>query len=295
MAEQAITAPGVSAATARMPRPNKALDLRYQPGFGTIAVCCLVLLYAPILVLVIFSFNGGPSVTRWGGFGLNWYVTAIQNEGFHAAALTTIKITVTATIVSTLVATAAALATTRTRHWPGQTMAFVVINLPLMVPEIITAVASLSFFALLASVAHINMGLGNLILVHTVFCIPFAYLPIRARLEDMDLTLEQAAADLYATPWQAFKRVTLPLLMPGISAGAALAFIVSFDDFTITQLVAGPGQTTLPLFIWDRTRMPLTPEINALSTILLGISILFVTVSFVIARKRRAQNRIQQQ
>jgi spermidine/putrescine transport system permease protein len=286
MADTTLARPA-DAATALGKKPRRFLDLKYQPGFGTIAVCCLVLLYAPILVLVAFSFNAGPSVTRWSSFGLNWYGSAIVDAGFHAAALTTIKITVTATIVSTLVATAAALATTRTRRWPGQTTAFVVINLPLMVPEIITAVASLSFFALLASVAHISMGLGNLILVHTVFCIPFAYMPIRARLEDMDLTLEQAAADLYATPWQTFKRVTLPLLMPGISAGAALAFIVSFDDFTITQLVAGPGQTTLPLFIWDRTRMPLTPEIDALSTILLGVSILFVTLSFVIARKRR--------
>jgi spermidine/putrescine transport system permease protein len=238
-------------------------------------------------VLTVYSFNGGQSVTRWGGFGLNWYVSAFYSEGFHHAALTTLKIAITATIISTLVATAAALATTRTRRWPGQTTAFIVINLPLMVPEIITAVASLSFFALLASAFHINLGLLNLILVHTVFCIPFAYLPISARLEDMDLTLEQAAADLYATPWQTFRRVTLPLLMPGISAGAALAFIVSFDDFTITQLVAGPGQTTLPLFIWDRTRVPLTPEINAMSTILLGVSIIFVTVSFLIARRRR--------
>jgi spermidine/putrescine transport system permease protein len=289
MAEQTLTTgmdlPAV--ALERGKRPRKALDLRYKPGFGTVAICCLVMLYAPILVLAIFSFTAGDSVTRWGGFGTRWYVTAIQNEGFHNAALTTMKITITATIVSTLVATAAALATTRTQRWPGQTAAFMVINLPLMVPEIITAVASLSFFALLASVLHINFGLGNLILVHTVFCIPFAYLPIRARLEDMDLTLEQAAADLYATPWMAFRRVTLPLLMPGISAGAALAFIVSFDDFTITQLVAGPGQTTLPLFIWDHTRLPLTPEINAMSTILLGVSIVFVTLSFVIARRRR--------
>ena len=286
MADATLT--DVPISTASKGRPRKALDLRYQPGFGTIAVCCLVLLYAPILVLTIFSFSSGPSITRWSGFGLNWYVAALHNAGFHAAALNTLKITITATIVSTLVATAAALATTRTRRWPGQTASFIVINLPLMVPEIITAVASLSFFALLASVAHINLGLGNLMLVHTVFCIPFAYMPIRARLEDMDLTLEQAAADLYATPWKAFRRVTLPLLMPGISAGGALAFIVSFDDFTITQLVAGPGQTTLPLFIWDRTRLPLTPEVNAMSTILLGISIVFVTVSFLIARRRRA-------
>jgi spermidine/putrescine transport system permease protein len=276
------------AAVAKGKKPRKALDLRYQPGFAPIAIFCVALLYAPIAVLTIFSFNAGTFVTRWGGFGFNWYVSAFQNEGFHHAAANSLEIAFTATIVSTMVATAAALATTRTRRWPGQTAAFMVINLPLMVPEIITAVASLSFFALLASVLHINLGLGNLMLVHTVFCIPFAYMPISARLQDMDLTLEQAAADLYATPWMAFRRVTLPLLMPGISAGAALAFIVSFDDFTITQLVAGPGQTTLPLFIWDHTRMPLTPEINAISTILLGISVLFVTLSFVIARRRRA-------
>ncbi len=288
MAEASLTVQASTPAAAKDQRPRKALDLRYQPGFGTIAIGCLLLLYLPILVLTVFSFNGGPYVTRWGGFGLNWYVSAIHDEGFHNAALTTMKIAITATLVSTLVATAAALATTRTARWPGQMTTFIVINLPLMVPEIITAVASLSFFALLASAAHINFGLGNLILVHTVFCIPFAYLPIRARLEDMDLTLEQAAADLYATPWQTFRRVTLPLLMPGINSGAALAFITSFDDFTITQLVAGPGQTTLPLFIWDRTRIPLTPEINCMSTILLGVSIVFVTVSFLIARRRRA-------
>ena len=288
MAETSLTVRATAPAAAKDQRPRKAFDLRYQPGFGTIAVCCLVLLYAPILIVAIFSFNGGPYVTRWGGFGLNWYASAIHDEGFHDAAITTMKIAITATVVSTLVATAAALATTRTRPWPGQMTTFIVINLPLMVPEIITAVASLSFFALLASVAHLNFGLGNLMLVHTVFCIPFAYLPIRARLEDTNLTLEQAAADLYATPWQTFRRVTLPLLMPGITSGAALAFITSFDDFTITQLVAGPGQTTLPLFIWNRTRIPLTPEINCMSTILLGISVAFVTASYLIARRRRA-------
>ena len=163
-----------------------------------------------------------------------------------------------------------------------------VLNLPLMVPEIITAVATLSFFALLSRSFNIDFGIGNLIIAHTVFCIPFAYMPIRARLEDMDLTLENAAADLYASPWQAFKRITLPLLMPGIASGTALAFIVSFDDFTITQLVAGPGQTTLPLFIWNQIRRPMTPEINAISTILLMVSILFISVSFIISKSRKS-------
>ncbi|QKD02132.1 ABC transporter permease [Mesorhizobium loti] len=262
------------------------VDIKDQPGFRTIAIICVAVLYVPILILMIFSFNTGSLVTHWEGVGLNWYGTALLNEEFHNAAENTLIISVSATIVSTICATLAAIGMTRVKPWRGLPAAFMVINLPLMVPEIITAVATLSFFALIAGAFGLNFGIGNLILAHTVFCIPFAYMPIRARLEDMDLTLEYAAADLYATPWHAFRRITLPLLVPGIMSGAALAFIVSFDDFTITQLVAGPGQTTLPLYIWNQIRRPMTPEINAISTILLLVSILFVSVSFLIARRR---------
>lgn len=264
----------------------RIMDIKDQPGFRTIAIICLLVLYVPVLILMIFSLNSGSLVTHWEGVTLGWYGTAFLNEEFHAAARNTLIISVTATIVSTICATLAAIGMTRVRPWRGLAAAFMVINLPLMVPEIITAVATLSFFALIAGMFGLNFGIGNLILAHTVFCIPFAYMPIRARLEDMDLTLEYAAADLYATPWNAFRRITLPLLVPGIMSGAALAFIVSFDDFTITQLVAGPGQTTLPLYIWNQIRRPMTPEINAISTILLMVSILFVSVSFLIARRR---------
>ena len=264
----------------------RVMDIKDQPGFRSIAVICLLVLYIPVLILMIFSLNSGSLVTHWEGVTLNWYGSALLNEEFHSAAKNTLIISVTATIVSTICATLAAIGMTRVKPWRGLAAAFMVINLPLMVPEIITAVATLSFFALIAGTLGLNFGIGNLILAHTVFCIPFAYMPIRARLEDMDLTLEYAAADLYATPWTAFKRITLPLLVPGIMSGAALAFIVSFDDFTITQLVAGPGQTTLPLYIWNQIRRPMTPEINAISTILLLVSILFVSVSFLIARRR---------
>jgi len=290
MADQAVARPiAIDDSLQRPRRPaGRALDLKRQPGFGTVAMLCLAMLYAPIVILVVFSFNTSPSVTRWQSFSLQWFYEVLANRDIHDAATNSLTISIVATVVSTIIATAAALATTRTRPWPGQTAAYMVINLPLMVPEIITAVATLSFFALLASIAQINFGIGNLILAHSVFCIPFAYMPIRARLEDMDLTLEQAAADLYATPWQAFRRVTLPLLTPGVSSGAALAFIVSIDDFTITQMVAGPGQTTLPLYIWGQLhKTGVTPEINAISTILLVVSILFVTLSFLIGRKRK--------
>jgi spermidine/putrescine transport system permease protein len=270
-----------------MAKVRRPADVKEQRGFRSAAYICLALLYAPIVILMIFSFNSGSVVTHWEGLSMHWYGSAILNEDFHSAARNTLTISLTATVISTIVATLAAVGMTRVKPWPGMPAAFMVINLPLMVPEIITAVATLSFFALLAGAFNLNFGIGNLILAHTVFCIPFAYMPIRARLEDMDLTLENAAADLYATPRRAFQRVTLPLLMPGIVSGMALAFIVSFDDFTITQLVAGPGQTTLPLYIWNQIRRPMTPEINAISTILLLVSILFVSVSFLIARRRK--------
>jgi len=270
-----------------MAEKRAPIDIKAQPGFKAAAFFCVFLLYVPIVMLMVLSLNSGEAVSYFEGFSFKWYGTALQNEDFYNATQNTLTITIVATIVSTIVATLAAIGTTRVKPWRGLGSAFMVINLPLMVPEIITAVATLSFFALLAGLLGLNFGIGNLILAHTVFCIPFAYMPIKARLEDMDLTLENAAADLYASPWQAFRRVTLPLLLPGIASGAALAFITSFDDFTITQLVAGPGQTTLPLFIWNQTRKPMTPEINAISTILLLVSIIFVMSSFIIARRRK--------
>ena len=199
------------------------LDLKYQPGFKPAAILCLVLLYAPILILVLFSFNAGDLIMKWESLGLRWYGVAWANEGFFAAAKNTLIISISATLIATASATLAAVGMTRVKPWPGLQPAFMLVNLPLMVPEIITAVASLSFFALLAGAFKFNLGIGNLILVHSVFCIPFAFMPIRARLQDMDANLEQAAADLYATRTQAFRRVTLPLLLPGIMSGAALA------------------------------------------------------------------------
>jgi spermidine/putrescine transport system permease protein len=287
MADAAIPSAPAAREAPDSPRPPRTLDLTRQRGFGTIAVFCLAMLYAPIFVLVAYSFNGTRSVSQWQGFSLEWYARALANDDMLDAAINTLQIGIVATIASTIIATAAALATTRVRPWPGMTGAYLVVNLPLMVPEIVTAVATLIFFALLAATLGITLGIGNLMIAHTVFCIPFAYMPIRARLEDMDLTLEQAAADLYATPWQAFRRVTLPLLMPGVTAGATLAFVVSFDDFTITQLVAGPGQSTLPIYIWTSLRRGISPEINAMSSILLAVSVLLVTSSFLIAHKRR--------
>lgn len=259
---------------------HKAIDLKYQPGFSQIAWFCIVVLYAPIAVLVLFSFNQNRSVTVWTEFSFDWYLKAAQNEGIQHAAWISLEVAFIAMVVSTILATMAALVTTRTPPYRGLNVAVTVINQPLMVPEVVTAVATLIFFAIIKQATGVT-GIGYLIAAHTAFCIPFAYMPIRARLEDMDLSLEQAAADLYAPPFKVFRRVTLPLVMPGIMAGAMLAFIVSLDDVIITLFVAGPGETTLPLYILGQIRRGVTPEINAVSTVFLGISVILVTLIFI--------------
>jgi spermidine/putrescine transport system permease protein len=263
---------------------KKPFSLKKQPGFSLIAMVCFVSLYAPIVVLIVYSFNFGKNLAVWEGFSLQWYVSAWHNEAVQEASIRSLILALQASIYGTALATMAALGTTRTRPFKGLTFIYVMINQPLMVPEIVTAVALLTLFAIIKIVTGIQ-GLAYLVAAHTAFCIPFAYLPIRARLEGMDLMLETAAADLYATPWKTFKRVTLPLLWPGIIAGAMLAFVISLDDVVITEFVKSSGQETLPTYILGQLRRIVTPEINAISTILVCISITVVGVFFVIDRK----------
>jgi spermidine/putrescine transport system permease protein len=260
-------------------------SVRRQTGFGVIALFCFVMLYLPILTLVLYSFNSEQSMSVWGGFSLRWYESAWENQTVQDASLRSLKIAFFAAILATIAATMAALATTRGRAFRGEQAAYAMLNTPLIVPEIVTATALLIFFASI-KVSTGYTGLGYLLAAHTAFCIPFAYLPIKARLESMDLTLETAAADLYATPWQAFRRVTLPLLWPGIIAGLMLAFVISLDDVVITELVKSGGQDTLPTYMLGQLRRIVTPEINAISTVFFLLSVVIVTLFFFLNRQR---------
>lgn len=265
----------IKAATAT----SRTGDIRAFAGFGSVSVGCLVFLYAPIVFLAVYSFNDGRSVSRWSGFSLRWYATVFSNENIQTAALNSVIIAVIAATVATLLALGAATATVNRRASGGEA-AYAVLTFPLMVPEIVTAVASLVFFVAIG----ISLGFVTILMAHIVFCIPFAYLPIKARLEGLDPSLPAAAADLYASPAQAFTRITLPLLVPGLLSGWLLAFIISLDDFIITALVAGPGATTLPLHIYGMLRLGMTPEVNAISTLMLGASTVLVLVSALIGK-----------
>jgi spermidine/putrescine transport system permease protein len=277
----------MSVASARMAEIMRArpFDVRRQTGFAAVALLCFFMLYLPIATLVVYSFNAGSSVAIWEGFSWRWYQAAWSNAQVQEASIRSLIVASFAASFATLLATMAALGTTRVRPFKGLTLIYALINQPLMVPEIVTGVALLIFFALI-KVWTGYTGLAYLIVAHTAFCIPFAYLPIRARLEGMDLALETAAADLYATPWRTFRHVTLPLLWPGILAGLMLAFVISLDDVVITELVKSAGQDTLPTYMLGQLRRVVTPEMNAISTVFLALSVALVAIVFILSRRR---------
>ena len=264
---------------------EKSFSASRIPGFATTAILVFFALYLPIVMLVLYSFNSGDSVAVWEGFSLKWYPLAWNNEQVRDVTLRSLTIALIASVVATTVATMAALGTTRRKKTKGQTLIYLMINQPLMVPEIVTAVALLIFFASI-KVATGYQGLGYLIAAHSAFCIPFAYLPIRARLEGMDKTLEVAAADLYASDWQAFRYITLPLLLPGIVAGMMLAFVTSLDDVVITLFVKSAGQDTLPTYMLAQIRRSVPPDVNAISALLLLLTVIMLTLFFLLTRKR---------
>ena len=258
--------------------------VRHYPGFAAMTIGCLVILYAPLVVITVYSFNGSTSITTWGGFSLHWYAqvfTGPEAGRFGAAAWNSITIALIAAIASTAIATAAAVAMMRGGAFRGKSATFALINLPLMVPEIVTAVATLIFF----STIGLTPGYLTILIAHITFCIPFAYLPIAARLAGIEATCEQAARDLYATRAQAFRLILLPLMAPGVVSGALLAFIISLDDFIITNFVKGAGMETLPTAIFGSVKQGIKPNIMAISTLMLAVSVVFVTLSYLINKR----------
>lgn len=254
-----------------------------MPGFGLITWLGIAFLYVPIIAVVIFSFNAGRLITVWEGFSLDWYAKAFRNPDLQRAALNSMIVAVSATTIGTVIALAAALAL----HGGGvpravKNTSYTLMALPLLVPEIVIAVTTMAFLSAL----NLRLGLGNVLIAHIVFCIPFAYAPIRARIATIPKSMTEAAKDLYADDWQTFRHVSLPLLAPGIFSGALLAFITSLDDFIITLMVAPPGATTLPVEIYNKVKRGITPEINAAASMLLAVSILIVLLSYVINRKK---------
>ncbi len=257
-------------------------SLKNFPLFTLISVIVLAFLYIPLVFVVGYSFNANRVVTVWKGFSLEWYADVLTNDDIQRALMNSLRVAVVATILSVLFATGLAIGLLRMVR-AGRTFAWSLIMAPLIIPEIVFAIGTLALFVQIRA----PLGVEAITLAHTAFCIPFALLPIRARLRSVDLSIYEAAADLGANEWTIFRRITLPLLMPGIVAGALLAFIISLDDFLVSYFLAGPGGTTLPVYIFGMIRNAITPGVNALSTLLLLVSVIIVTGSYLITRRKR--------
>ena len=257
-------------------------SLKNFPLFGVISIVVFVFLYVPLVFVVGYSFNANRVVTIWKGFSLSWYADVLTNNDIQRALMNSLRVAVVSTILSVVLATGLAIGLLRMAR-AGRTFAWGLIMAPLIIPEIVFAIGTLAFFVQV----RFPLGVDAITLAHTAFCIPFALLPIRARLRSVDLAVYEAAADLGANEWTIFRRITLPLLVPGIVAGALLAFIISLDDFLVSYFLAGAGGTILPVYIFGMIRNAITPGVNALLTLLLLVSVVIVTVSYIITRRKR--------
>ena len=254
-------------------------------------------LWAPILVLVLFSFNQSKSVASFTGFTLKWYSNILNNVVGAESAFSTelmlnafrnsLFVGTVATAIATVLGTMIALAMARGR-FPGKRLLDGLLFLPVVIPEITQAISLAIFFKVafdwihLLSGERVFPGFHTIIMAHVTFNISYVAIVVRARLADMDPTLEEAASDLGANPWQTFWRVTFPLILPGVIAGALLAFTLSLDDFVITFFTSGVGTTTLPVFVYGLLKLTVTPEVNAISTIMMLLSTLLIGISLAL-------------
>lgn len=248
------------------------------------SMAILAFLYLPLVILALYSFNDSRINAVWTGFTFKWYEQLFHNRRVLEALTNTLIVGAISTVVSTSLGTIAAIALHRYKY-KMQNAINGLLYLPILIPEIVMGLSLLVLF----SQFKVPLGKGSLIIAHITFCLSFVVITVGARLDGMRADFEQAASDLYATPFQCFRYVTLPLIMPGIVAGALIAFTLSIDDFVISFFVAGPNSTTLPLYIYAMVKRGISPEINALSTLMIGAEILLVLLAECLQPSHKAK------
>ena len=271
-------------------RPIGALEYGRRLWLRVTVAATLVFLYAPIVTLVVFSFNDSKRNIVWRGFTTRYYEKAWQNDSLIEAFTNSLTIAFMSTAASLVLGTLAALLLWRFR-FPGKSAFEGTVSLPIVVPEICMGVAMLAFFSRIGWPSELPwpLNLGAITIAHISFSFPFVAMIVRARLTGFNPELEEAARDLGASAWQTFRDVLLPYLRPGLVAGGLLAFTLSLDDFVITFFTAGPDQITFPVKVYSMVRFSVTPEVNAASTVLIGITLLLTAIALWL------QNRTQRQ
>ena len=248
-------------------------------------------LYIPMVLLIFYSFNASRLVTVWAGFSTKWYVSLIQDEAFLHAAWTSLKVGLLSSTTATVLGTMAAFVMIRGGRFFGRTLFSGMIYAPLVMPEVITGLSLLLLFISIG----LDRGVLTIVLAHTTFSMCYVSIVVSSRLATFDRSLEESARDLGCTPFDAFKSVTLPVIAPAVIAGWLLAFTLSLDDLVIASFTAGPAATTLPIKIFSSVRLGVSPEINALSTILIAIITTGMIVASVVSKNTIAQKQKQAQ
>lgn len=248
----------------------------------TSVVFGMAFLYLPIVLLVIYSFNASRLVTVWAGFSTQWYVEMFNNQGLMDAAWVTLRVGLVSATVATVLGTLAALTLVRYTRFHGRTLFTGMVYAPLVMPEVITG---LSLLLLFVSIGF-DRGFWTVTLAHITFSMCFVAVVVQSRLVSFDMSLEEAAQDLGCTPFQAFTKVTLPVILPAVISGWMLAFTLSLDDLVIASFTSGPGATTLPMKIYSQVRLGVTPEINAVCTILIGLVATGVLIATVLNKRK---------
>ncbi len=251
---------------------------------------CFAFLYAPILFLIVFSFNNSRLVTGWAGFSTRWYSTLWHDGAMIDAALLSLRIAAVSATLACLVGCAAGLALARFGSFPGRAAFSALLAAPLVMPEVITGLSLLLLFVALEQWTGwpAGRGAGTVTVAHASVSVAYVAVVIRARLADADESLEQAAMDLYAPPWKAFLLITLPLMVPALASGWLLAFTLSMDDVVVASFTSGPGASTLPMVVFSATRLGTTPEIYALATVIVGVVAAVLLAAAFLGASRRA-------
>jgi|TARA_Y100000815_G_scaffold269725_1_gene292956 putrescine transport system permease protein len=248
-------------------------------------------LYIPMVILVIFSFNESKLVTVWAGFSTKWYGELLQNEAFLDAAWVTIRVAVFSSTLATILGTMAAYVLVRGGRFMGRTLFSGMIYAPLVMPEVITGLSLLLLFIGIG----LDRGVLTIVLAHTTFAMCYVSVVVSSRLVTFDRSLEEAALDLGCSPMQAFRLVTLPIIAPAVISGWLLAFTLSLDDLVIASFTTGPSATTLPIKIFSAVRLGVSPEINALSTIMIGIVTVGVISASLVSKQAMVRQRREEQ
>ena len=265
------------------------MERRASVGLLSVLFFGIAVLYVPILVLIGYSFNASPLVNVWGGFSTAWYRQLLHNRQLLEAALLSLEVAVAASTGAIVLGTLAAISLVRFARFPGRLLLTGMVNAPLVMPEIITGITQLLLFVSMVQLfSWPHRGLTTIVLSHITFCTAYVTITVQSRLQSADRSLEEAAQDLGATPARAFLEVTLPIIAPAIIASWLLCFTLSLDDLVISSFVAGPGASTLPMVIYSKVKLGVSPDINALASLIVcGVAVCIIASRLLMMRSER--------